>query len=819
MGELPRGTVTFLFTDIEGSTRLLEQLGAEAYAEALAAHRQVIRAACAGNGGVEVDTEGDALFVAFPTAQGALDAAAAFTQGLATGPIRVRVGLHTGTPLLAEDNYVGMDVHRAARIAAAGHGGQVLVSAATAALTGSEGLRDLGEHRFKDLSAPERVYQLGEGEFPRLKTLYQTNLPVQPTALVGRERELAQVLDLLQEGRIVTLTGAGGSGKTRLALQAAAEVVEEFKDGVFWISLAPVTDADLVLPTIASTVGAKEELVRFIQEKRLLLLLDNLEQVLDCAPALSELLSSCPNLSLLCTSRAPLRIDGEREYDVAPLPEDDAVTLFRSRASVAEPEDAVREICRQLDGLPLAIELAAARTRILPPDKLVERLAQRLPLLTDGRRDAPERQRTLRATIEWSYDLLASEEQQLFGRLGVFAGSFELESAEAVAGASLDGLAALVEQSLLRSGDLGRFFMLETIREFALERLESSADGQDVRRRHAEYFLEIAESTEPEARGSEEAKWLSRLKSDQANFRAALSWALESGEMELALRLAGSLHSFWYHAGFLVEGRRWAERALAAVGGDEFPIAQARALSTAGEFANLAGETVVARGYLERSLALYEHAGDLGKMPAAYTQLGHVAMHEGNPELARSLYERVLEHESTDPWCTPAVAFCNLGFALLESGRIDEAKTTWKRGLAHARKDGSSLTTAVLLQNLASAALVERDLVACARLLRESCELLRSVPDPQLICEGVELCASLAAARDAPLAAARLGGAATAQRRELGVTQVELEVDAKRELLDRARSAVATHEWEREWGVGEALGQAAALEEALETLG
>jgi predicted ATPase/class 3 adenylate cyclase len=818
MRELPTGTVTFLFTDIEGSTRLLEQLGTEAYAKALADHRDVIRTACAANGGVEVDTEGDALFVAFPTAQGALDAAAAFTEGLSEGPIRVRAGLHTGTPLVAEDRYVGMDVHRAARIAAAGHGGQVLVSATTAALTGSEGLHDLGEHRFKDLSAAERVYQLGAGEFPRLKTLYQTNLPVQPTALVGREAELAEVLQLLSASRLLTLTGAGGSGKTRLALQAAAEVVEEFMDGVFWISLAPVTDADLVLPTIASTVGAKEELARFIQEKRLLLLLDNLEQVLDCAPVLSELLSSCPNLSLLGTSRAPLRIDGEREYDVAPLPEDDAVTLFRNRASVAEPEGAVREICRQLDGLPLAIELAAARTRILPPDKLVDRLAQRLPLLTDGRRDAPERQRTLRATIEWSYDLLTSEEQQLFGRLGVFAGSFELEAAEAVVSAPLETLAALVEQSLLRPADLGRFFMLETIREYALERLESSADGEDVRQRHAEYFLEVAESTESEARGSEEAKWLGRLKSDQANFRTAISWALECGETELALRLAGSLHSFWYHAGFLVEGRRWAERALAAVGDDEFPTAQARALSTAGEFANLAGETMVARGYLERSLALYERAGDLGKLPAAYTQLGHVAMHEGNPDLARSLYERVLDHESTDPWCTPAVAFCNLGFALLVCGDVDEARTTLARGLAHARKHGSSLTTAVLLQNLASAALVERDLGACAPLLRESSELLRSVPDPQLISEALELCACLAAARDAPLAAARLGGAASAQRRELGVIELAPDADTKRELLDHARSAVSNEDWEREWGVGEALAPAAALEEALETL-
>jgi predicted ATPase len=570
--ELPSGTVTFLFTDIEGSTRLLHELGQEAYAETLAEHRTVLRDAFVRHGGVEVDTQGDAFFVAFPTAPGALQAAREAQESLA---IPVRMGIHTGTPLLMDEGYVGADVHRAARIAAAGHGGQVLVSQAARELAGRDDLYDLGPQRLKDLSAPERIWQLGEGAFPRLKTLYQTNLPIQPSALVGRERELGDVAALVASSRLVTLTGAGGSGKTRLALQAAAELAEEFADGTFWVSLAALSDPALVGAAIGEALGAKGDLAEHVADKHMLLLLDNFEQLIAGAPVLSLLLQAAPKVHLLVTSRGPLRLDGESEYDVDPLPDDDAVTLFRERAIVAEPEEAVREICRQLDGLPLAIELAAARTRVLPPDRLLDRLAKRLPLLTDGRRDAPARQSTLRATIEWSYELLTPEEQQLFARLGVFAGSFELEAAEAVAEASLDGLAALVEQSLLRRTDFGRFFMLETIREYALERLEASPEAEELARQHCEYFLELAEDTETEARGPREAEWLRQLKSDQGNFRAALSWSLERGEKELALRLAGALHSFWYHAGFLVEGRRWAERALEAVADDELPSPQA----------------------------------------------------------------------------------------------------------------------------------------------------------------------------------------------------------------------------------------------------
>jgi len=441
--ELPSGTVTFLFTDVEGSTKLLHELGAERYAGTLAEHRRVLRGAFAAHGGVEVDTQGDAFFVAFATARAALAAA---EQAQAQLAVPVRMGIHTGTPLLGEEGYVGVDVHRAARIAAAGHGGQVLVSASTASLI-DRGLRDLGEHRLKDLSAPERIYQAGEEEFPPLKTLYRTNLPMAAYPLIGREPELAEVLSLLRDGtRLVTVTGPGGTGKTRFALQAAAELADEFADGVFWVPLQALTDANLVLPAVAQALDARGDLETFLRERHTLLLLDNFEHVLDAAREVAELVTTCPRLRLLVTSRAPLRIAGEHDLPLDPLPDGDANALFVERALAAgrrvEADETVVALCRRLDNLPLALELAAARTKHLDPAALLDRLDRTLPVLTGGRRDAPERQRTLRATIEWSYDLLDQEASRLFARLSVFAGTFSLESAEEVCDADLDALAA-----------------------------------------------------------------------------------------------------------------------------------------------------------------------------------------------------------------------------------------------------------------------------------------------------------------------------------------------------------------------------------------
>jgi predicted ATPase/class 3 adenylate cyclase len=826
MRTLPSGTVTLLFTDIEGSTRQLNELGREGFDELLREHRRILREAFASHRGVELRTEGDSFFAVFGRAEDAVAAAEQAQASLTEAGIPVRIGIHTGEPLRVEheDGYVGLDVHRGARIAGAAHGGQVLLSQVTRELLrpAAPVLRDLGRHRLRDLAQPERLYQLGDIDFPPLRSLNASNLPAQPTSLVGRECEVADVLALVRSSRLVTVVGAGGSGKTRLALEAAAQLAGEFEDGVFWVPLAAVSDSELVLPTIAAVVGAKRDLAAHLDEGHALFLLDNLEQILSCGPSLAALMRNSPNVRLLATSRAPLRIGGEQEYEVPLLPVAEATELFTQRARQVnpafEPDEHAGEICRSLAGLPLALELAAVRTELLSTKQILERLGRSLELLTSGAHDAPERQQTLRATIAWSYDLLTPAERRVFEHLAVFAGSFELEAAEAVASAGLDELGALVGQSIIRQVGDGRFFMLETIGEYANERLEERGDAEELRRKHAHYFLRLAEETEPEARGPREADWLSRLKSDQGNFRAALSWSLEHGETELALGLAGSLHSFWYHAGFLAEGRRWAQRALEIAVGDELPRAQARALSTAGEFANLAGETEAARGYLERSLLLYQRAGDTGSLPAAYTQLGHVALHEGDPELARSLYEQVLAYESTDPWCTPAVAYCNLGVSLVECGRLEEARSMLERGLAEARGQGSRLTSVALLQNLAWAALLEHDLSRCASLLRESYGLLQEVPDPQLIWEGLELGARLAAVRGSAAEAARLCGAASARRHSLGVASSLPELLAPRDLFDQVRLEVGDAVWEREWQLGEALGPEEALEEALKAL-
>ncbi len=490
--DLPTGTVTFLFTDVEGSTRLLQQHGT-GYADLLAEHRRVLREAFSSHDGVEVDTQGDAFFVAFPRAADAVAAAGEAREALHAGLVRVRMGLHTGEPLKTDEGYVGMDVHRAARIAAAAHGGQIVLSETTRRLLESDAsIRDLGEHRLKDLVHAERLYQLGDGDFPPLRTLDATNLPVASSPLVGREREIEELVAMLSNGtRLLTLTGPGGTGKTRLALQVAAELVGTQRDGVFWVPLVGLSDPELLDSEVAQTIGAPDDLTGFLRGRQLLLLLDNFEHLLDAAPAVSTVLGAGTGVRLLVTSRAPLRVAGEQEYRLEPLPASDAVTLFVERARAVgrelTPDPTVDAICRRLDGLPLAVELAAARTKLLAPERLLERLDSALPILTGGARDAPERQRTLRATIEWSYDLLDPASRELFARLSVFSGTFPLEAAEEVCGADLDGLATLVDSSLVKPVGDDRFLMLDTIAEYARERLEDIG-AEEFRSRHAGYF-------------------------------------------------------------------------------------------------------------------------------------------------------------------------------------------------------------------------------------------------------------------------------------------------------------------------------------------
>jgi predicted ATPase/class 3 adenylate cyclase len=605
---LPRGTVTFLFTDIEGSTRLLGDLGPDGYAAALAEHRTRLRAAFTAHEGVEVDTQGDAFFVAFTDAEAAATAARAAQTALLEGPIKVRMALHTGEPVVTEEGYVGVDVHRAARICATAHGGQVVLSSTTRALLGDEDTADLGLHRLKDLGEPVKLYQLGTSKFPPLRSLNATNLPAQ-SGLVGREADVEAITKLLRENgeRLVTLTGAGGSGKTRLALQVAAELVDAFKDGVFWVSLSSVTDPALVLPAVAAELGAKVDLMEHISERRMLLLLDNLEQVLDAAPLISNLLQGCSNLRLLVTSRTPLRIQGEVEYGLAPLPIEDAVSLFQQRAGSPAAESVVAAICLRVDCLPLAVELAAARTSLFTAEDLLERLTQRLPLLTSGRRDAPERQRTLRATIEWSYELLDDEEKQLLQDTSIFAGSFEVRAAEVVADASLDTLQSLVEKSLLQRWSSRRLRMLQTIQEFASGELQQSGRHHEVRHRHASYMLELTTSANLSSE-SEGPQLNSLVQPEVANIRSALQGCLDNGEVELGLEILVSLEHFW--VGTLpFEGVDWFQKYMERKK-DLPPSLEARALRAWGGITFIVGRFEEGTTLIRKSLSIFEGIGD-----------------------------------------------------------------------------------------------------------------------------------------------------------------------------------------------------------------
>ena len=666
----PHGTVTLVFSDIEGSTRVLQRSG-DSYADLLSTHRDLIREAFARHHAFEVDMQGDAFFVTFASASDAAAAAADAQRALAAhdwpddNEIRVRMGLHTGEPRLIGDRYVGIDVHHGARVMAAGHGGQVLVSESTRVLLDDRvRLRDLGEHRLKDLTGPQHLYQLEiEGmptEFPPLNTLDSrpTNLPALPSAFIGRARELAEVDELLsrEDLRLLTLTGTGGAGKTRLALQVAAEAIERFPNGVFFVSLSPVRDWELVVPTISQALGLREypgetmleTLTNYVLEKELLLLLDNLEHVLAAAPAISGLLVSAPGLRVLATSRTPLRLSGERTYAVPPLglpngngaalEESEAVRLFIERAHAAAADfeltddnaEAVAEICVRLDGLPLAIELAAPRVRALTPVALLRRLDQRLKLLTGGAQDLDERQRTLRATIEWSHDLLLEDEKVLFARLGSFVGGCRLEAAESLCDPDgsletevLDGLGSLVEKSLLRrrtdSDGEPRFWMLETIREYALELLEASGEANEARRLHACWYADEAERLDVESRTGDQPAVFARLDDDNANLRAAIRFARETRDGDLMLRLVTSLWSFWATRGYVAEGRRALEDAFEL--SDRRP---ARALLGLCMLRLLSGSSDGLLEDAEETLRACEELGDDFSLAQAWNLLGRV---------------------------------------------------------------------------------------------------------------------------------------------------------------------------------------------------
>jgi predicted ATPase/class 3 adenylate cyclase len=804
--DLPSGIVTFLFTDIEGSTKLLHELGADRYSKALAEHRRILREAFTAHGGIEVDTQGDAFFVAFPTAPGALEAAIESREALASGPIRVRMGLHTGTPHLSDEGYVGQDVHKGARIAAAGHGGQVLLSKETRELARVD-VTELGEHRLKDFDEPVWIFQLGSERFPPLKTISNTNLPRPASSFVGRDTEVDEVVSLLQDGaRLLTLTGPGGSGKTRLAIEAAAEVVPEFKSGVFWVGLAPLRDPALVADTISQTLGAKDGLADHIAERELLLLLDNFEQVVDAAPDLSSLLTSCPNLRLLVTSRELLRVQGEVEYPVPPLAQPQAVELFCVRSRL-EADETIAELCRRLDDLPLAVELAAARTSVLSPAQILDRISKRLDLLKGGR-DADPRQATLRATIEWSHEMLSTEERTLFARLAVFAGGCTLETAEEVAVADLDTLQSLVDKSLVRhTGD--RFWMLETIREFATERLEASGEADEFLRSHARYFLALSEEPEPVQR-AEYTPWHDRLEREHDNLRAALDRLEVSGDTEAVLRMAGALRDFWEIGGHWIEGRRRLERALDK---DDRPTsARARALNAVGELAGATGHDRAVRRWAEEALELNRRLGDVWGVAYSQRLLGLAAAEEGDFARARELAEegvRLFEQVGDDRYAMATTRV--LAWACFELGDREHARALHEGNLARARAMGDESTEATTLGSIATMFAVPAGRTADAvSMLRQSLGIWRDLDDRMMTMVDIcRLAEALAVARK-PEAAVRVLACWETLRDELGGAEQWVLT-----MGERARAAIRAQLDEATFADGWAQGKKLTPDEAI----
>ena len=715
----PTGTVTLLFTDVEGSTLLLERLGAERFAEALALHRRLLREAFARYGGYEVDEEGDAFLVAFQAAGEAVAAAREAQQDLASaewpheGGLKVRMGVHTGEPLPVPPKYVGMDVHRAARIMAAGHGGQVLVSETTAAILDGAPLRDLGPQRLKDMLQPIRLYQLEvEGlpaEFPPLRSLHQTNLPVAAWPLLGRERELDEIRDLVGDGvRLVTLTGAGGSGKTRLALQAAAELSDQFADGVFFVGLAPLREMNAVRATVAEAVGlqADDEVVAWLGSRRVLLVLDNLEHLQEVASVVSQLLVG--ETTIIATSRTPLHLTVERELPVDPLPDDAAVELFVSRAAAAGREVAADEtvaaVCRRLDNLPLALELAAARAKLLSPSALLQRLDAALPLLTGGASDRPERQRTLRATIEWSHDLLEVDAKAAFRRLSVFRGSFTLEAGEEIAGADLDQVAALLDQSLLKPLGDDRFFLLETLREYAQERLDDAGESREYALRHARFYLARLEDDEPELWGSRRGELLAWWRIEEDNLRAMLD-RLAAEAIGDAPRATGLLHRYWGAHGAYTEER---QRIQALLSNPDMPReGRAVLVNLLADVEMFVGNVDAMEAAAQETLRLSDAGDDVHAI--ALLHLAFAATRQGRNEDAIRYGRQVLhEADALNPdrrlWLRGDVAS-----VFADVGQIEEARTLTREVRDESRRSGDDIGATMLSANLAQFDLSEHN--------------------------------------------------------------------------------------------------------------
>ena len=925
MSALPVGTVTFLFTDMEGSTRLLEG-SPVSFRTALARHDAILDRAIREHGGVIFERAGDSFAAAFSSPNAAVRAALEAQLALQQetwdelGSVDVRMGLATGEVDLQGEQYFGLTLHRCARLMSCAHGGQTVLSAVTAGLVRESlpdgaALIDLGQHRLRDLTQAEQVYQLCAPElpdsFPPLRTFaaVANNLPRQATSFVGREQQLQAIRAILRrpDTRLLTLTGPGGTGKTRLALQLAAHELDSFPDGVYFVPLASVTDPDLVPPVIAQALEVRETagrpLVTLLQERlgqrQILLVLDNFEQVVNAAPFVADLLATPSDLKIVTTSRTILRLYGEHEYPVPPLALPDrrtspsaahltqfeAVRLFVSRAQAARPDFAlddqnapvVAEICHRLDGLPLAIELAAARIRALPPAALAQRMERRLPLLTGGARDLPARQRTLRDAIAWSYDLLEPDEQTLFRRMGVFRGS-TLEAIESVCvgdvprpGATtvalppldldiLDGVASLVEKSLLRQQEgvdgQSRFSMLETVREFALERLEDSGEADVVHRRQALVALRLAEDAEAQMHLAEQTSWYARLEEEHDNLRTSLRWCEENGYAQPALRLAIALWWFWSAHGHVREGRERLDGLLARfpTRADSPRVAlRAGALYAAGMLASVQGDRQAARSLLEEGLALRRQIDDRGGLFNTLEGLATVAFVQGEYEAARDHAEEMLtiSHAHGDPIEISSVVnilgnishelgdldgaracftqsvdylkdlpthnlpMISLAMVAQDQGHLDEAHALVTRALSRYRQVGHRRPQALCHATLSSIEMARGDPAAARDHLRTCLAIHDELGDAAGIAETLERFVELAVTQSRFAGALQLAGAAFTLRARTGsalLPSAQVKLDR---VLEPARSASTAAGADEAWLRGRAFTLDEAIEAAL----
>ncbi|GAB4474576.1 MAG: hypothetical protein OHK0044_19390 [Burkholderiaceae bacterium] len=863
--------VTYLFTDIEGSTRLWED-APERMRLALARHDALCRAAVERHRGTLVKTTGDGIHAAFDNAHDALAAAVDMQLALAAAvsgdgiALRIRCGLHCGVDERRGGDFYGRAVNRAARIMSAAHGGQILVSQAVAdavraAPPADVALRDLGAVRLRDLAAPERVYQVLHprlrAEFPALRSLEATpnNLAQQLNSFVGRSRELVEVRRLLETSRLVTLLGMGGIGKSRLSVQLGAEVLDDYPDGVWLVELAPLTDAQLVPQAVASVLGVKEEaggtvldaLLKFTRDRTLLVILDNCEHLVNaCADLAKRLLQAGPRVKILATSRDALQIAGETVFQLAPLAapdprapaaeealaHSDAVRLFVDRAGAAQPAfrltadnaRTVAAICHQLDGIPLALELAAARTRALSVDAIAARLHERFKLLVTGDRTVLPRQRTLRALIDWSYDLLAAPERTLFQRLSVFVGGWTLEAAEAVGAGGdieaadvLDLLARLVEKSLVIADiEGGRYRMLETVRQYALEALRQAGDEEATRERHLERCVLLAEQAFPELAGPQQGLWLQRLDADRDNLLAAIAWAGSADARAWSgLRLVYALRPYWINRGLLTLGHQVSLAALGWLALRSRTIERCRALFGAGQLCFFGGRDAEARAYLSESLEIARALGRSDVVARVLQPLGMACLGEGDLEAARTCLEEALAlaREQND-LRELAGALNSVAMLRRMEGRLADAEAMYRQTVEAARTVGNQETIAIGLLNLAIVKVLSGRHDQAGPNLLEADAIGRRIGSRPVERSFLEVCAGVAAAMGEFERAALYFGSAEMQREETGLRRDPADEAFLIQAIDAARAALGADAFARIEARGRASSGALILEQA-----